>query len=170
MSPARALIIEPLSAEAFAPFGDVISQPTSGGIPSNQDTAVRYENLANLDLNAEAGVASISLYHVQPAIFPLRIQKLERHPLSTQMFVPMGGDPFLVVVAGDADGAPQRASVRAFLTNGRQAVNYGRGVWHHPLIALGRSASFIMVGRRGPGQNFRFIPFADNAEALIEAF
>ena len=52
-----------------------------------------------------------------------------------------------------ADAVPDRAAVRAFVTNGRQGVNYRRGTWHHPLIALA-PANFLVIDRTGPGPGF----------------
>jgi ureidoglycolate lyase len=56
-----------------------------------------------------------------------------------------------VVVAptGDLD----EGAIRAFVTRGWQGVNYARGVWHHPLIALGEVSDFIVVDRGGDGLN-----------------
>jgi ureidoglycolate lyase len=32
-------------------------------------------------------------------------------------------------------------------------VNYAKGVWHHPLIALDKVSDFIVVDRIGEGNN-----------------
>jgi ureidoglycolate lyase len=45
------------------------------------------------------------------------------------------------------------SSVRAFVTNGRQGVNYHRGTWHHPLIAVGDFSEFLVVDRAGESCN-----------------
>jgi len=164
-----ALPVELLTSKSFQPFGNVISCREFGGIASNQNTAVRFDDVAGLDLTSADGAATVSLYRVEPASFPLRVARLEQHPLSTQMFVPMSGRPFLVIVAGDRSGRPDFASLRAFRTDGDQAVNYHRAVWHHPVIALDEPASFVMVGRRGPGVNFRMESFAGEEEAIIGA-
>ena len=82
----------------------------------------------------------------------MRLSEVERHPLGSQAFVPLGVIPFLIVVA--ADGADDRPGEPfAFLSNGRQGVNYRRGVWHHPLLSLGTVSDFLVVDRAGPGEN-----------------
>jgi ureidoglycolate lyase len=60
---------------------------------------------------------------------------------------------------------PDRASVRAFVTNGRQGVNYHRGTWHHPLIAL-TAGEFLVLDRGGPGANCDEFRFADGGLLL----
>jgi ureidoglycolate lyase len=84
---------------------------------------------------------------------------LERHPLSSQLFMPLAGQPFLVVVAAAGED-PDAAAVRAFATNGRQGVNYRRGTWHHPLIAIGDAGEFLVIDRAGEGRNCDEISFA----------
>ena len=65
--------------------------------------------------------------------------------------MPLGRDPFLVVVAPDDGGAP--GAPLAFLTAPGQGVNYLRGVWHGVLTPLGGPADFLIVDRIGPGDN-----------------
>jgi ureidoglycolate lyase len=90
---------------------------------------------------------------------------LERHPLGSQLFMPLSADPFVVVVAPPA-AVPDREAVRAFLTNGRQGVNYRRGAWHHPLIALAAGREFLVIDRGGPGENCDEFHFRDDGLQL----
>jgi ureidoglycolate lyase len=53
----------------------------------------------------------------------------------------------VVVAAGDEQ--PDLKSIRCFIAQPEQGVNYGRGVWHHPLIALGAESDFLVVDRAG---------------------
>ena len=76
---------------------------------------------------------------------------MERHPLGSQAFVPLSDAPYLIVVAPAGDLDP--AKLRAFSTRGWQGVNYARGVWHHPLLALERVSDFLVVDRGGEGPN-----------------
>ena len=76
---------------------------------------------------------------------------VERHPLGSQAFFPLNDQPFLVIVAPDDGGTPGRP--RAFLTNGRQGVNYHRNTWHGILTPLDREQRFLIVDRKGEGDN-----------------
>lgn len=146
------LKVRPLTREAFAPFGDVIEVAGARSFPINDGTCIRYDKLARIDVAEQAGHASLSVFRGQPVRFPVQITEVERHPLGSQSFSPIGEFAFLVVVAGsDAQGNPGEPC--AFLSNGRQGVNYARGTWHHPLLALGQVTDFLVVDRAGPGAN-----------------
>lgn len=163
MSDTRQLAVEPLTAAAFAPFGEVVEAGTQSDL-INQGTARQYTDLARIDVAAEGGTVRVSLYRAEERRWPLAISMLERHPLGSQLFMPLSAEPFVVVVAPPA-AAPDRESVRAFLTNGRQGVNYRRGTWHHPLIALA-AGEFLVLDRGGPGANCDEFHFRDGGLRL----
>jgi ureidoglycolate lyase len=144
----------PLRAEAFARFGDVIEIEGRESRWINDDTCRRFDDLAHIDVAEGGGRPLLSVFEANPQSLPLHIRKLERHPLSSQAFFPLEAQPFLVVVAaaGDGPSAPV-GRLRAFLSSGRQGVNYRRNTWHHPLIALGRISRFLVVDRGGSGEN-----------------
>ena len=145
------LVAAPLTAAAFAPFGDVIETEGRAHYPINAGTARRYNDLAAVDVSAAGGWPLISIVSAEPVAFPLRLRLMERHPLSSQAFIPLSSTPFLVVVAPSGPLAIE--SIRAFLSNGRQGVNYRTGTWHHPLLALERTTEFLIVDRGGEGDN-----------------
>ncbi|KAK8146957.1 Ureidoglycolate lyase [Beauveria asiatica] len=83
---------------------------------------------------------------------------LERHPFTTQTFTPLASSAslYLVIVApslppseADADmpvaaegttpgrGLPNLKELRAFVGTRSQAVTYGAGTWHAPMVVLG---------------------------------
>ncbi|GGE41308.1 ureidoglycolate lyase [Agaricicola taiwanensis] len=142
----------PLTREAFAPFGDVIEMQPGGGYAINGGTSWRWDDVAALDLTREGGQPLLSLFRTEPCQLPLTIAFLERHPLSSQAFVPLSQRPFLVVVAPPGEQI-KPSDIRAFLTAPGQGVNYAAGVWHHPLLALHSSSDFAVLGRRGPDEN-----------------
>jgi ureidoglycolate lyase len=154
----RTLVPQALTAEAFAPFGDVVSADGDFEL-INDGTTRQFADLAAIDVAAEHGPPRISIYRATPYPLPLTIRMLERHPLSSQLFMPLAGQPFLVVVA-KAGEDPDAAAVRAFATNGRQGVNYRRGTWHHPLIAIGDAGEFLVIDRAGEGRNCDEFSFA----------
>ncbi len=140
----RTLNVAPLTAAAFAPFGEVLEAAGAPDMVINQGLCGRYHDLASLDFGPE-GRAGISLFKGETRAFPLKIDLVERHPLGSQAFVPMSLDPFLVVVAPDEGGAPGRP--RAFLTSPGQGVNYRRGVWHGVLTPLHAPGLFAVIDR-----------------------
>jgi ureidoglycolate lyase len=142
---------EPLTAEAFRPFGDVIE--TTGAYELiNSGTTQKFADLAKIDVSTNGGRACISIYRATPYKFPLTITMLERHPLGTQLFMPLHTEPFLIVVAPAGDKI-QPSTVRAFITNGRQGINYDRGTWHHPLISFQDSGDFLVIDRNETADN-----------------
>jgi ureidoglycolate lyase len=148
----RTLRAAPLSATAFAPFGEVIeASEAAHHYPINGGTTERYHDLANIDPGAE-GRAIVSIFRAQPRTLPFALEMLERHPLGSQAFMPLTGRPYLVVVAPSGD-APRPDALRVFLAHGMQGVNYAPGVWHHPLLALEAVSDFLVIDRAGPGAN-----------------
>lgn len=144
------LAVEPLSAEAFAPFGQVIEAGGSARHwPINAGLAERWHDLAAIDTQAEGGRPLLNIFRAQGQALPLAITLLERHRLGSQAFLPLVPQVFLVVVAPPGP-VPDDASLRAFLAAPGQGVNYGRGTWHHPLIALGDGGDFWVIDRGGP--------------------
>lgn len=157
----------PLTAGAFAPYGDVIE--TTGYKPRsiNQGTAQRYHDLAQIDVDRDEGQPILSVLVSQPRPLPLRIAMIERHPLGSQAFVPLDGSDFLVVVAARGDD-PKPGDLRAFLASNGQGVNYAPGVWHHPVIALNHETRFLVVDRGGEDANCDEHYFGEDVEILLE--
>jgi len=157
----------PLTRELFAPFGDVIETAGNPHVTINDGYAERYSDLASVDVGEQGGRLRVNIFHALPRTLPMPIRMVERHPLSSQAFVAMGTRPFLVVVAAPGT-APLAGDLHAFVTNGRQGVNYARGAWHHPLIAFGAPDEFLVIDRGGPGENCDEIFFGEG-EIILEA-
>lgn len=140
------LVAQPLSAQAFAPFGQVVSAGLAAGATANQGTAVRFDWSAALENLRPGARPNLAVFRSVARSLPFEVRLLERHPRSTQLFVPMVVDRFLVVVApDDSRGEPDLERLCAFVCGPGQGVNYRAGSWHHPLIALGRDAEFAML-------------------------
>ena len=138
------LQVLPLSQEAFSAYGDVIETQQRDFFHINNGLVERYHDLANVEI-LEQDRTLISINRAQPAVMPLVIHELERH---SQAFIPMKGEAFVVVVALGED-EPDLSTLRAFITNGDQGVNYHRNVWHHPLFAWQKVTDFLTVDRGG---------------------
>jgi ureidoglycolate lyase len=164
--PAVLLPMRPLMRETFSAFGDVIETEGRQHHSINQGHAQRYHDLAGVDVAEDGGRALINIFRAMPWPRPIRIRSMERHPLSSQAFVPLTSVPFLVVVAAPADQL-RPDDLRAFITNGRQGVNYHRGVWHHPLLAILETCDFLVVDRGGAGTNCEEV-FFEPEEILVD--
>ncbi|PFG61783.1 ureidoglycolate lyase [Thioclava sp. ES.031] len=148
---------EPLTPEAFAPFGDVLDAAGDPDKIINAGLCGRYHDRAQLDFGVETGGrAGISIFKAEPRALPYLCDLLERHPEGSQAFIPMSADPFLVIVAPDADG--KSGTPRAFLTNGAQGINLHRGTWHGVLTPLAAPGLFAVVDRIGESANLEEHP------------
>lgn len=147
----RVIRAEPLTAQAFAPFGAVIEAKGEPSFEINQGMCDRFHDLARIEVADAEGAPGISIGHGRPYTLPLVLRMVERHPKGSQAWIPLDGDPFLVVVAPDENGVPGRPL--AFLTRPGQGVNYHQGTWHGVLTPLVRPQHFLIVDRVGPGTN-----------------
>ena len=149
----RTLFTEPLTATAFAPFGDVLEAVGTPDKVINQGLCGRFHDRAKLDFgDARAG---ISIFHAQPRSLPYSLELIERHPEGSQAFLPMSEYPFLVIVASDCQAKP-----RAFVTNGKQGINLYKGTWHGVLTPLDGPGFFAVVDRIGATANLEEHHFA----------
>jgi ureidoglycolate lyase len=117
--------VEPLTEEAFAPFGQVISAKAH---TPDFKTDSGTEGWA---VDFRSGRPLVML--LRTVYQGLRFTKLERHFNVTQSFLPLGGAPAVVAVAPPSDErarVPAPAEVRAFLLDGSQGYAMKRGTWH----------------------------------------
>jgi ureidoglycolate lyase len=145
----RALEVEVLTPVAFAPFGEVIEVGASGRqFTINEGFATRFHDLANIDVLDQGGRPILNIFRALPRALPMQLQVMERHPLGSQAFMPLQQQPFLVVVA-PACATLEPTQIRCFMAQPGQGVNYAKGTWHHPLIAIGKPSDFLVVDRGG---------------------
>ncbi len=140
------LVTEPLRADAFAPFGDVLAYDAAASWEVNGGWARRADLAASLDDGGASGAPVLAVFRARHQPMPSAVPFLERHPHSSQVFLPLSAVRFLVVVAPDAaDGSPDLSRARAFLGQPGQGVNYRRGVWHAPITATEADTDFLML-------------------------
>ncbi|NVJ26732.1 MULTISPECIES: ureidoglycolate lyase [Myxococcus] len=142
----RVIVARKLSPEGFAPFGDVVSAGLAPGASANQGTAVRFDWSARLENGRESAKPNLAVFRSVPQGLPFTVKLLEHHPHSSQAFLPMRCERYLVCVApGLPEGGPDVEKLEAFVCGPGEGVNYHRGVWHHPIIALDSPAEFAML-------------------------
>ena len=146
--------VKPLTADAFAPFGDVLDCSGTPDVMINAGMCGRYHDRAQIDV--PTGRTGISLFDAQPRSLPYELDLLERHPNGSQAFIPMSYNPFLILVAeGDA---PIPGPVHAFLSVPGQAINIHRNTWHGVLTPLHAPGLFAVIDRVTDGPNLEEYP------------
>ncbi|MEO8241092.1 MAG: ureidoglycolate lyase [bacterium] len=137
---------QPLTAEAFARFGDVLDA-TGDFRLINAGLCQRHHDRARVDTGADARTG-ISIFKAVARALPYTFDLIERHPDGSQAFLPMTEHRFLVIVAESPVHIPC-----AFLTNGAQGINLHRGIWHGVLTPLAEPGLFAVVDRIGTTPN-----------------
>ena len=142
---------KPLTRENFKAYGDVIEVAGAKNYPINNGKATRFHDLAAIEAAGPNARVLVSIFQGQPYALPLQLSLVERHPFGSQAFYPLGGKPWLVIVAHDGGDGP--TAPEAFLASGNQGVNYPRNQWHGVLTPIGEPQNFIVIDRGGDGAN-----------------
>ncbi|MDF1706530.1 MAG: ureidoglycolate lyase [Paracoccaceae bacterium] len=145
----------PLTAQDFAPYGDVLEAEGQADKMINQGFCGRWHDRAQLDFGLE-GRAGISIFKAEPRSLPYTLDLLERHPDGSQAFIPMSMTDWLVIVAEDDAGQPGR--ITAFIAAPGQGVNLHRGTWHGVLTPLQAPGLFAVIDRIGATPNLQEFP------------
>ncbi|CAK7224021.1 hypothetical protein SBRCBS47491_005407 [Sporothrix bragantina] len=155
----RTVFCEPLTQADYAPYGGIISSDvvTDRTVIVNNGTARRTPEVvptinnydkapSQIPARTVLNVSYASPREVQPwqsedgentGKRVLKVKVLERHPYSTQSFIPMGADTkYLVVVCGTGKDAPDLNELRGFVAGDKQGVCYAPGVWHAPMSVV----------------------------------
>ena len=132
----------------------------------NEGHSLRYDDLADIDVVEASGRPLINIFRSTPKPLPLILRTMERHPLSSQTFIPLGDQPYLVVVA--RAGEFDINAIEVFLAGNRQGVNYHRGTWHHYSLALNKICDFLVIDRGGEGENCDEITLEYALEIVLE--
>lgn len=146
----RHLSAPPITADAFARFGQVIETATQDSfILINEGLCKRYSDLAGFEV--EDGALGLSLFQAQIRPLPHACTLVERHPMGSQCFIPMGGSSYLVIVAPDDGGRP--GPLQAFTAAPHQTVNIAKNTWHGVLAPISGTGLFAVLDRIGQGKN-----------------
>ena len=151
----KTIVAQPLTDEAFAPFGDVLHAAGAPDKMINQGLCGRHHDRARMDFGAD-GRAGISIFNAEKRTLPYTLDLVERHPDGSQAFIPMSLEPFLVIVAEDDGGKP--TNIQAFITAPGQGINLLRNTWHGVLTPLGEPGLFAVIDRIGDTPNLEEFP------------
>jgi ureidoglycolate hydrolase len=123
---------EALSAEAFAPYGQVLA--VGDAVMELRGGEVFHLNVLHYERQS------------------LECDHLNRHHKATQALVALGGKPTLLVVAPgayDFSSEDHLAHVRAFICDGSAGVNLSLGTWHWGPYPLTDHVDLVNVQGRG---------------------
>ncbi len=153
----HAISAPPITTESFAQFGEVIEITDGPFVLINEGKCQRYSDLASFDI--DEGGLGLSLFQSELRPTPYECTLLERHPLGSQCFVPMGDSSFFVIVAPDDNGKP--GPISAFVAGPHQSVNIAKNTWHGVLAPISGTGLFAVLDRIGPGQNLEEYPLEE---------
>lgn len=140
MEQALKVKLQPLTAEAFRPYGQML-QPKQLIYPETEEGRVAMEMLTmKYRPNAK------------------RMDQLAIHFSYNQTFIPVQGSMVLIVAppprnreAGPASYEVDYEKIAAFVVEAGQAAFIDKGTWHN-VITLGNECTFINVTRKNQGE------------------
>ena len=146
-------IIKPIKINRsnFAAYGDLITTDDINPIDINAGYAKRFDNLANLNTSKDDGKTIVSIFSALKRTFPMTVDMMEKHPLSSQAFIPMKETTFLCFVAPQGE-YPEINKIQSFIIPPKTGINYKPGIWHFPLIST-EDINFLVIDRMGKGEN-----------------
>ncbi|MEO1203960.1 MAG: ureidoglycolate lyase [Pseudomonadota bacterium] len=142
----RTLVAEKATPQALEPFGFVLGyNPDVEPMPIDfYDGTVKVRRLGEFVSDDQTELPVVT---IQPR--PLELRYVERHFKHTQAFVPLGGTPFLAVMAPPTDSElPELDDLRAFIFDGQAGFVMKQGTWHEFPYALQNDTNLIVILRR----------------------
>lgn len=137
------LDVEPATTEALAPFGQILGS-SAGAPPVPVDfyrgrVRMSYPVAFRCEHPVELTLASLSPREAE-------VRYMERHFQHTQTFIPLGGKPFVAVMAPPSEGElPDIDAVRAFRFDGSAGFALHLGTWHEFPFALEEGTEMVVV-------------------------
>lgn len=166
------LVPRPIDAAAYAPYGRVLMASPRGeeGAVANLGTALRFDDVCTIENHRPPSAElKVKVFRSSPVAIERReLTLLEKHPKSTQLFIPMNASRYVVVVAR-GDDRPDIATLAAFVVEGARGISYGPGVWHHPMIAIDKLTDFVvLVHEDGSDEDCVVVERADAAWPALD--
>ncbi|ORX40249.1 allantoicase [Kockovaella imperatae] len=167
---------EVITASGFAPYGQVIRKyPNERTRPKDLDfqpaphgLTQKYARLADISHSypvEAAAQTAVSVFRATPKEglkrgLPFPIKILERHPCTSQAFIPMGkgewrgkgedalppgGEMLVIVALNGKDDRPDPKTVKAFRVPSSIGISYHQGIWHHPVLVVDQTMDLACV-------------------------
>ena len=124
--------IKKISKENFSNYGELIS--VNNNESEEAQTPQFNFDLARIEVLGNNSDARLNIIKTTKKNFPLKIDMMEMHPFSSQVFLPLGNNPFFVIVCSAAT-KPDLNNLKIFKIENGNGVNFKPKVWHFPLIS-----------------------------------
>jgi ureidoglycolate lyase len=138
-----ALPLLPATAEQLMPFGQILG--SAAGVPPTPvdfyrgQVRMSHPVAFHCEHPVELTLATLSLR-------PPEVRYMERHFQHTQTFIPLGGKPFVAVMAPPCDGdLPDLEAVRAFRFDGSAGFALHLGTWHEFPFAIEEESEMVVI-------------------------
>ncbi|MDA8120091.1 MAG: ureidoglycolate lyase [Gammaproteobacteria bacterium] len=154
----RSLTIEPVARKTFAPYGDLLEVSGAASNFINAGNVERFRNLTRISVLGDSAQACVHVYRARAPHEPIILHHMERHPRGTQLFMPLHGQAFIVVVA--LGSLPDYKALRAFHVDHGRGVNIARNTWHYPLLSLVDNGDFLVVEHADSRNNLEEYPLS----------
>ena len=159
------LYFKEITKENFSLYGDLITIKNKISENINENTTQSFFDLANIEILGEDNNARLNIFNAKKRIFPLNIDMLEMHPLSSQVFLPMSKIDFIAVVT-PIDTKPDLNKIECFKISNGDGINFKSGVWHFPLIST-QDAQFITIDKKDAKKNIEIYKFTETEKFII---
>ncbi|MFT9847065.1 ureidoglycolate lyase [Aneurinibacillus sp. REN35] len=162
----KEIIAQHLSSASFKPYGDVI-EPKGAYKEINDGMSKKWNHMIDpyTFIEGNQGI-NLGVLRSQP-VHPV-VSKMERHFFTSQIFIPMGGKRFLVIVAPSTDESPDIEQVEAFISDGKQGVCFYPRTWHCPLIPLEGVIEFVSIMKNSEVPDVEIVSFPDDEQMTVK--
>ena len=160
------LQIKKISKDNFSKYGQLVSTQDLESQNINAETTKSFYDLVNIEIYGDDKKCRVNIFKSIKRNFPLEINILENHPLSSQAFIPLQKTNFIVVVA-PISSEPDINLIETFLISPEEGINFKPKVWHFPLIAI-ENSSFLTIDKKDSENNLEIYNFQNNDKILLD--
>jgi len=160
------LQIKKISKDNFSQYGQLISTEDIDSQNINEETTESFYDLVNIEVYGDDKQCRVNIFKSQKRTFPLVINMLENHPLSSQAFIPLQQTDFIVVVAPISHN-PDINLIEAFHVSPEEGINFKPKVWHFPLIAT-EDSNFLTIDKKDSENNLEIYNFHNNDKIFLD--
>ena len=149
------LDIKNITNDNFSLYGDLITIKNKSSESINNNTTQSFFDLANIEILGEDNNVRLNIFRAKKRFFPLKIDMLEMHPLSSQVFLPISKSDFIVLVA-PINSKPDLDKIECFKVSNGDGINFKSCVWHFPLISI-KDTKFITIDKKDAKKILKYI-------------